>query len=81
MNLDRVREVQHEKPFQRFVMYLADGRHIPVDHPEMMIIAPNGRTMGVFQRDGTFSWVDVMLITELEVKPARGKPKRKPARA
>jgi hypothetical protein len=81
MNLDRLRRMHQARPFQSFVMHLADGHNIPVDHPEMMSIALNGRTAAVFQRDNTFSLVDVMLITELEVKPAPGKPKRRPARA
>jgi len=47
----------------------------------MAIISPSGRTVGVFQRDDTFSWLDVMLVTELEMRPANGRGKKRPARA
>ncbi|MCY3023291.1 MAG: hypothetical protein NTW87_30300 [Planctomycetota bacterium] len=80
MTLDRLRELHQARPFQRFIVRLADGRSIPVDHPEMMAVAPTGRTVGIFQRDNTFSWVDVMLVTELEVRPGNGRRKKGAAR-
>ena len=81
MTNDRLRELHQARPFQRFIIHLADGRSLRVDHPEMIAIAPSGRTVGVFQKDDTFSWVDLMLVTELEVKPANGKARKRPAHA
>lgn len=80
MKIDRLREMHQTRPFRRFVIHMADGRQIPVDHPELMAIAPSGRTAYVIHRDETTSWVDVMLITELEIKPVHGRPGRRPAK-
>jgi len=80
MNLDRLREMRQARPFCCFVIHMADGRQVPVDHPELMLIFPRGRTAIVVQRDDTTSWVDAALITELEIKPVRGKTGRRPAK-
>ncbi len=53
-------------PFQPFEMHLADGRSLPVDHPEMLAITPPGRTVGVGLSNGTIETVDLMLVTSLK---------------
>jgi hypothetical protein len=69
MTIDRLRNFYNAKPFQPFVMHLADGRVIPVLHPEYMASAPSGRTVTVYQPDDTMNVIDLLIVTDLEVKP------------
>jgi hypothetical protein len=64
------------RPFQAFDIYLADGRSIPVEHPEVLAIPPPGRTIGVGLADGTIEIVDLLLVTSLKPR-ANGAPRRR----
>ncbi|HUG89866.1 MAG TPA: hypothetical protein VML55_03470 [Planctomycetaceae bacterium] len=47
--------------------------------PEFMLTVPSGRTIVVCQPDDTLNIFDLLLVTDLEVKPAangRGKRRR-----
>jgi hypothetical protein len=78
MTIEKVRDFYHAQQFQPFVMHLADGRAIPVQHPEFIAAAPSGRTMTVYQSDDTLNIVDLLLVTDLEIKPnTNGLRKRK----
>jgi len=68
MTVEKLRGLYQARPFQPFILHMADGRHIRVGHPEWMAISPTGRTIYVEQRDGSFSIVDLLLVTELEVR-------------
>ncbi len=72
MNSKTLREYQKARPFNRFIIHLADGLNVPVDHPELMTVSPGGRTVAVYERDDSFHLLDVLLITDLEV-PAESK--------
>jgi hypothetical protein len=83
MMSEQVRSAYSAEPFQSFVMHLADGRSIPVHHREFMASAPNSRTAVVYQPDGSFNIVDLLLVTDLEFKPLpprNGKRRGKPGR-
>lgn len=69
MIIEKVRDFYNAQPFQPFVMHLADGRQIPVQHPEFIATAPSGRTVTVYQPDDTLNVVDLLLVTDLEMKP------------
>jgi len=75
MTAGRLRELYAARPFQPFIIHLADGREIPVTHPEWMWILPSGRTVYVTQRDETVNIIDVLLITDIEVRSTRAKAK------
>ena len=75
MTIEKIREVYDAKPFQPFVIHLADGRHIPVKHREFLATAPSGRTIIVYQPDDSHNIIDVLLVTDLEIK-ANGKSRR-----
>lgn len=78
MTIDRLRELYNSHPFQPFVIHLADGRAIPVHHREFIMTAPSGRTIYVTQPDDTFNIIDVLLVTDLELKRGRnGSGRRK----
>ncbi len=52
-------------PFRPFSFRLADGRSIPVPHPEFVSFNPKGRTAVVMDdRDG-FEVVDLLLVVSL----------------
>lgn len=68
MTIEKIRELYDVEPFRPFVMHLADGREIPVPHREWLASAPSGRTVIVFKPDDSFNIVDLLLVTDLEVK-------------
>ena len=53
-------------------MHLADGRHIPVLHREFLMPSPSGRTVVVYQPDDSLNIIDLLLVTDLEIKPNGG---------
>jgi hypothetical protein len=68
MTIERVREFYNAQPFRPFVIHLADGRDIAVHHPDFLAAAPSGRTIVVYQPDDTMSVIDLLLVTDLEVR-------------
>ena len=73
MNIDQFREVLHAALFQPFTIHVADGRSLPVPHPDFIAIMPYGKTIIVVspkERKSSFAIVDVPLITQLEVEGA-----------
>jgi hypothetical protein len=71
MTIEQVRQLYDAAPFRPFIMHLADGRRIPVRHREFMATAPSGRTLVVYQPDDSFNIIDLLLVTDLEVKNGR----------
>jgi hypothetical protein len=67
MTIEKLRKLYDSRPFQPFIIHLADGRDIPVSHPEFMASAPSGRTITVYLPDDTLEIVDILLVTDLEV--------------
>lgn len=77
MTIEQLRNLYNAQPFVPFIMHLADGREIPVRSREFMASAPNGRTVIVYQPDNTFNIVDLLLVTDLEAKPAENGARRR----
>jgi len=71
MTIERIRELLDLQPFRPFVMHLADGREIPVHHRELIIAAPSGRTLIVVQPDDAMNIIDLLLVTDIELKRGR----------
>jgi hypothetical protein len=69
VTLNQIRNLYEAQPFQPFVLHLADGRAVPVQHREFLASAPSGRTVIVYQPDDSFNIVDLLLVTDLEVRP------------
>lgn len=76
MTVEQFRHRLNAQPFHPFVMHLADGRAIPVQHQEYAAISPSGRTVVVYQPDDTTNIVDLLLVTDLEL-PANGKRRKR----
>lgn len=70
MTIEQLRTVYTAQPFRPFVIHLADGREIPVNHREFFMTVPSGRTVVVAQPDDTLNIIDLLLVTDLEIKPA-----------
>jgi hypothetical protein len=66
MTKDAVQEMQYAEPFKPFSLRLADGKTIPVPHPEFLAIAPTGSTVIVFGDGEKFSILDISLVTAIE---------------
>ncbi len=80
MTIEQLRNLYNAQPFRPFVMHLADGREVPVHHREFMMTVPSGRTVFVCQPDDTVNIVDLLLVTDLEIKPtAEGAGRRRRA--
>lgn len=77
MTIEQVRRLYEAQPFQPFMIHLADGREVPVLHREFIMAAPSGRTIVVCQPDDTFNIIDLLLVTDLEIKPANGSARKR----
>jgi hypothetical protein len=67
MTIEQLRSIHQAAPFQPFAIHLADGRKLEVPHREFLSHSPSGRTIIVYHADDSFSVVDLLLVTELEV--------------
>jgi len=61
-----------------FVIHLADGREVRVNHREFIMTVPSGRTIVVVQPDDTLNIIDLLLATNLEIKPAGNRSGKRP---
>ena len=77
MTIEQLRRVINTQPFEPFVIDMADGREVSVQHPELIAISPQGRTCVVWEDDAeAFGVIDLLLVTQLKVRP-NGKQKNK----
>lgn len=68
MTIEQVKQVYNAAPFKPFIIHLADGREVSVRHREFMAFSPSGRTIIVYQDDDVFNIIDLLLVTDLEVR-------------
>jgi hypothetical protein len=80
MTVEQIRKFLEAQPFRPFVFHLADGRQVPVKHREFVMSSPSGRTLSAYQPDDTLNVIDLLLVTDLEIKPvANGAGRRREA--
>lgn len=78
MTIEQIRSLYEAQPFRPFVIHLADGREVPVHHRDFIMSVPSGRTLVVCQPDDTVNIIDLLLVTDLELRPAsNGSRKRR----
>jgi hypothetical protein len=77
MTSDRVRDACNAEPFRPFRLHLGGGRSLEVQHPELLMISPSGRTAAVFGKNDQLEIVDVFMIQSIEFLPQRGSGRRK----
>jgi hypothetical protein len=69
MDIEGIRQALHREPFQPFKMRLADGRALPVAHPDFVALAP--RRLIVVAEDSSWTVVDPVLVVSLDYDDAR----------
>ncbi len=80
MTIEQLGDLFNAQPFHPFVIHLADGRAVAVNHREFIMTVPSARTVFVAQPDDTVKTIDLLLVTDLELKPAaNGSGKRRKA--
>jgi hypothetical protein len=72
MTIEQFKTTLHLQPFKPFTIRMADDRSFQVSHPDFVAQSPTGRTVIVFDRDDSYSVLDLLLMTELQV--ANGQP-------
>jgi hypothetical protein len=72
MNLSSIRDPIKREPFQEFDLHLADGRIVPVKHPEF--VAMTTRVVVVAGEDHSVEILEPLVIVSLEYRQrgARG---------
>jgi hypothetical protein len=68
MTAEQLRGMREAHPFRPFTIHLADGRSFKIPHRDFLSQSPGGRTIIVYHSDESFSVVDLLLVTELEVQ-------------
>lgn len=76
MTIEQLTNAYETKPFHPFTIHLADGRRLPVNSQEFILAPKSSRTFVVYQPDGCFHIVDLLLVTGLEFAPANGGPRK-----
>jgi hypothetical protein len=67
MTIEQLANVHHGRPFRPYTIHLGNGRAFFVKHPDFLSQSPSGRTVIVHQDNESFSVLDLLLVTELEV--------------
>ena len=78
MTSDQIREALKASPFQPFELLTTGGRRYLVDHPELAILSPNGRTMFVYVTPEAGMFIDVLMIESINFI-TKGKRRRRSA--
>jgi len=74
MTTEQFRATLHQSPFRPFTIRMADGRAFDVAHRDFVALSPSGRTVIVFVSEESYSILDLLLISELDVHAANGHP-------
>ena len=69
MTIEQLANVLHGQPFRPFTIHMGDGRAFYVKHPDFLSRSETGRTVIVHGPEESFSVLDLLLVTELEVHP------------
>ena len=69
MDVAGVREALHRQPFEPFVIRLADGRSLPVQHPDF--VAVGTRRIVVVGEDDSTLMIAPLLIVSLDYHRAK----------
>jgi hypothetical protein len=80
MTIEQLRNLYDARSFRPFVIHWADGRQVPVQHREFIMSVPSGSRVVVAQPDDTLNIIDLLLVTDLEIKPSAS-PSEQPATA
>ncbi|MGD0900358.1 MAG: hypothetical protein ABR915_21205 [Thermoguttaceae bacterium] len=73
MDIAGVREALRREPFQPFAIRLADGRSVPVKHPEFVALTPRRIIVIADDEVGSWSVLEPLLIVSLDYDSTRSK--------
>jgi hypothetical protein len=68
MTIERIQESYRAQPLKPFLIYLADGREIPVLSHDFIMAVPSGRTIIVCQPDDRVNMIDLLRVTDLKYR-------------
>jgi hypothetical protein len=71
MQINAIREALHKQPFQPFTLRLADGRGLPVPHPDFVAILGRTAVVASPHLDDSYSIVEPLLIVSIEYSAAQ----------
>jgi hypothetical protein len=66
MTTQQLKSMLNAQPFRPFDIHMANGRSLPVRHPELVFITPGGRTIGVSVHEDAIEIIDLLLVTSLQ---------------
>jgi hypothetical protein len=69
MTIEQLRKIHQMRPFQAFDIHLADGRSIPVSHPELLAFSPSDETFAAGMPGGNIETVKASLIASVKPRP------------
>ncbi len=69
MTVEQLVNVLHAQPFRPFTIHMGDGRSFNVKHQDFLSRSETGRTVIVHGSNESFSVLDLLLMTDLEVHP------------
>jgi hypothetical protein len=76
VTIEQLKTMHQARPFKPFDIFLADGRSISVEHPELLSRSSSGRTIAVAVENDAIEIVDLLLVTSLKPRAngqSRGK--------
>ena len=67
MTVEELMKVQRAEPFRPYEIIVADGTVVQVQHPEFVARSPTGRTITVYEPDGSSRILDMLLVTQIRL--------------
>lgn len=75
MTIDQLRKAVRNQPFHPFSICLADGRQLPVSHPEFIAIPPDAsRTFVIAGPNEDYKTIDLLLVASLDFRNGNAQP-------
>ena len=73
MKIGILRELHEARPFTPFTIGLSDGRKLHMPHNEFFSFFSSGRSAILTHMDDSFTLIDLLMITTMDVKPKGGR--------
>jgi len=68
MNAEPLRRAVQARPFRPFLLHLADGREVPVGHPENVEVTSDDRCVMVYIPGEGAEILDLPLVTAIDFR-------------
>jgi hypothetical protein len=77
MYAKEVKELLDAAPFIPFSMYMANGKKLRIDHPELTMLSSGERFLVIGLPDDAVALADLRLATHIETHPAPQRTRRR----